>query len=252
MTRVFQSVQEWLAFRKTLEGKSLGFIPTMGALHEGHLSLMRKSMKENDLTAVSIFVNPTQFNDPNDLTHYPRTPQEDLALIESIGVPYLISPAFDQLYPDHYRYQVSEKEESKILCGAHRPGHFDGVLTVVLKLLNMAQANRAYFGEKDFQQLRLIQGMAHAFFIPTEIIGCPTLREKDGLAMSSRNRRLSQQDRAQAAIFPQVLREAKSPDEARKNLQDSGFEVDYVEEHWGRRLAAVKLGPVRLIDNVEA
>lgn len=250
MTQLFQSVPEWLEFKKTISGKTLGFVPTMGALHEGHLALMKKSMTENDLTAVSIFVNPTQFNDPNDLTHYPRTPKEDFALLESIGVSYLISPEISELYPDQYRYQVSEKEESKILCGAHRPGHFDGVLTIVLKLLNLTQADRAYFGEKDFQQLRLIQGMAKAFFIPTEIIACPTLREQDGLAMSSRNRRLTPEQRKLAATFPKVLREAKTPEKAIQDLRTQGFEIDYIEEHWGRRLGAVKLGAVRLIDNV--
>jgi pantoate--beta-alanine ligase len=250
MTQIFQSIEEWVEFKKTISGKTLGFVPTMGALHEGHLSLLRKSMTENDLTIASIFVNPTQFNDPKDLTHYPRTPKEDLALLESIGVPFLITPEISDLYPDQYRYQVTEKEESKILCGAHRPGHFDGVLTIVLKLLNLVQANRAYFGEKDFQQLRLIQGMARSFFIPTEIIPCPTLRESDDLAMSSRNQRLSHEDRKLAPWFAKILKESPSIETAISELTHHGFEVDYVEEHWGRRLGAVRLGAVRLIDNV--
>ncbi len=237
-------------FKSSLLGKTLGFVPTMGALHDGHLSLMQRSQQENDFTAVSIFVNPTQFNDPSDLTHYPRTPREDLALIESMGVSFLISPEITDLYADQYRYQVSEKVESQVLCGAHRPGHFDGVLTVVLKLLNLTQATRAYFGEKDFQQLRLIQGMAEAFFIPTQIIPCPTLREADGLAMSSRNRRLTPEHRQKAALFPKVLKNSASPQEAIDELKNQGFEVDYIEERFGRRLGAVRLGAVRLIDNV--
>ncbi len=250
MTKIFQSVQEWIEFRKSIGGKTLGFVPTMGALHEGHLTLMRRSMAENDCTAVSIFVNPTQFNDPNDLTHYPRTPKEDLELLESIGVQYLISPEITDLYPDDYRYQVSEKVESNVLCGAHRPGHFDGVLTIVLKLLNLTQASHAYFGEKDFQQLRLIEGMAKAFFIPTKIVACPTLREQDGLAMSSRNRRLTPEHREIAPGFQKTLKGASTTEDAIRKLKEQGFEVDYIEDRWGRRLGAVRLGQVRLIDNV--
>ncbi len=250
MTQIFRSIDEWLQFKKTISGKTLGFVPTMGALHEGHISLLRRSMNENELTMASIFVNPTQFNDPNDLTNYPKTPKEDLALLESAGVHFLFCPEISDLYPDQYRYQVTEKEESKVLCGAHRPGHFDGVLTIVLKLLNLSQANRAYFGEKDFQQLRLIQGMARAFFIPTEIISCPTLRESDGLAMSSRNRRLTPEQREHARTFPKILKEAPSVESAIQELKNQHFEVDYVEERWGRRLGAVRLGAVRLIDHV--
>jgi pantoate--beta-alanine ligase len=250
MTQVFKAVAEWLEFKKTIVGQSLGFVPTMGALHSGHLSLMQQSLKENDLTMVSIFVNPTQFNDPKDLLKYPRTPEKDLEMIQSMGVPFLLMPEQHELYAEGYRYQVSENVESRVLCGAHRPGHFDGVLTVVLKLLNLTQATRAYFGEKDFQQLTLIRGMVDAFFIPTQIIGCPTLRESDGLAMSSRNVRLNEDQRRLAPEFFKALKESSTPDEARVRLEGHGFEVDYVEDRYQRRLSAVRLGEVRLIDNV--
>lgn len=180
---------------------SLGFVPTMGALHQGHLSLVEKALEENDKTLVSLFVNPTQFDNQSDLEAYPNLVEEDMDKLKMAGVQYVLLPDFDMIYPDKYRYQVSENEESKLLCGAHRPGHFDGVLTVVMKLLNIAQAERAYFGEKDFQQLRLIQGMAEAFFMDTEIIACPLVREDDGLAMSSRNLRLTASERKKALSF---------------------------------------------------
>jgi pantoate--beta-alanine ligase len=154
------------------------------------------------------------------------------------------------MYQDGYRYQITEKEFSKLLCGAHRPGHFDGVLTVVMKLLNLAQARRAYFGEKDFQQLELIRGMAQAFFMSVEIVGCPTLREKDGLAMSSRNLLLAPTDREKAPLLAKELRRKGTPEEIRARLNALGFRVDYVEELRGRRFAAAFLGSVRLIDNV--
>jgi pantoate--beta-alanine ligase len=251
-TRVFKSLEEWRSFRASSEflGKTLGFAPTMGALHEGHASLVRKSASENDRTLVSIFVNPTQFNDPKDLEKYPRTLEKDLAVLEEAGADYLIYPTFEDMYRDGYRYQISEKEFSKVLCGAHRPGHFDGVLTVVMKLLNLAQARRAYFGEKDFQQLELIRGMAQAFFLPVEIVGCPTLRENDGLAMSSRNLNLSATEREKAPLLARELRKKGSPADVRTRLENLGFKVDYVEELKGRRFVAAFLGSVRLIDNI--
>lgn len=242
--KVFHDVQEWRTFRRHFGG-TLGFVPTMGALHAGHLSLVDRSRKENDHTLVSIFVNPTQFNDPKDFQNYPQTLDQDLKLLEKVD--YVLAPNAQQMYPQGYHYKVSEDEVSKILEGAHRPGHFDGMLTVVLKLLNLANAHKAYFGEKDFQQLQLIQGMAQEFFLPTEILACPTRREADGLAMSSRNQRLTPEQRAQASQFPQLLQNQ----EAAQQLEKAGFAVDYVEEWRGRRLAAVRLGDVRLIDNIE-
>jgi pantoate--beta-alanine ligase len=236
--------------RQARAGLTLGVVPTMGALHDGHLSLVRRSRAENDRTLVTIFVNPTQFDDPKDLSAYPRPLDEDLALLQAEGTDFVLVPAAPDLYPDGYRYRVTETERSRELEGAFRPGHFDAVLTVVLKLLQIAAADRAYFGEKDWQQLTLVQGMARAFFLPTAIIACPTVRESSGLAMSSRNRRLSEEDRRKAPDLHRVLSSASTADEAERDLLADGFSVDYVEDREARRLAAVRLGDVRLIDNV--
>lgn len=241
------NAQEWRTARQQLTG-TLGFVPTMGALHEGHLSLVERSRRDNDHTLVSIFVNPTQFDDPADLEAYPRTLDSDVELLGE-GV-LVLAPTAAEMYPQGYRYRVHEGVDSARLCGEHRPGHFDGMLTVVLKLLGLARADRAYFGEKDFQQLELVRGMAADFFLPTEIVACPTVRESDGLAMSSRNRRLSSAERALAARFPEVLRTAPSCAAALSSLRSLGFVTDYVEEWRGRRLGAVRLGDVRLIDNL--
>jgi pantoate--beta-alanine ligase len=250
--KVFTELPDWRAERRAQRraGISLGLVPTMGALHEGHLSLVRRSLDENDRTLVSIFVNPTQFNDPTDLAAYPQPLESDVALLREAGVPYAIVPRRDTLYPDGYRYRVVETERSRAYEGAHRPGHFDGVLTVVLKLLQIADADRAYFGEKDWQQLELVRGLADAFFLPTAIVGCPTVRDADGLALSSRNSRLSSDERRQAPAFHRALVASSSADLARRALETGGFEVDYVEDYGDRRVAAVRLGGVRLIDNV--
>jgi pantoate--beta-alanine ligase len=252
VTKVFTSLSEWRADRRAQLGGGLrlGVVPTMGALHEGHLSLVRRSRDENDRTLVSIFVNPTQFDDPTDYALYPRTIEADLDMLRQAGVDYVLRPARDDLYPDGFRYRVTEIEFSKQLEGAHRPGHFDAVLTVVLKLLLIAAADRAYFGEKDWQQLELVRGLADAFFVPTAIIPCETVRERDGLALSSRNRRLSAADRTKAPAFHRALVDSATPEEAVRSLGASGFAVDYVEDRERRRLGAVRLGGVRLIDNV--
>ena len=231
-------------------GQTLGFVPTMGALHEGHLSLVRRSRTENDRTLVSLFVNPTQFDDPTDLTQYPRTLEADLATLETEGTDFVFLPRESDIYPDRYRYRVTETDLSKVMEGTYRPGHFNGVLTVVLKLLQIASAERAYFGEKDWQQLALVQGMVEAFFVPTTIVACATVREADGLAVSSRNRRLVPEDRARAPRFYDTLSSASTAEAAARELRRSGFTVDYVQDREGRRLGAVRLGDVRLIDNV--
>jgi pantoate--beta-alanine ligase len=247
--QVFERVADWRRERRGLTG-SLGFVPTMGALHAGHLSLIDRSLAENDATLVSIFVNPTQFENPDDLATYPDRMAEDRAQLAARGVPYVWTPGRDEMYADAYRYRVSEGDYSRLLCGAHRPGHFDGVLTVVMKLLNVAQADRAYFGEKDYQQLQLVKGMVDAFFVPTEIKACPTIREDDGLALSSRNLKLAADDRARATAFPHALTTSATAAEARASLEAQGFAVDYVEDREGRRFGAVRIGDVRLIDNV--
>ncbi|OQW50497.1 MAG: pantoate--beta-alanine ligase [Proteobacteria bacterium SG_bin7] len=252
MTVVFKNLKKWTEFTKGSKyfGKQVGFVPTMGALHEGHASLFKRSKAENEITVVSIFVNPTQFNNQNDFKNYPVTMESDLHILETCGVDYLLLPNYDEMYRDKYRYRVEENEVSSILCGAHRPGHFAGVLTVVMKLLNLARANKAYFGEKDYQQYILIKGMAESFFLPTEIIPCATIRAKDGLALSSRNLRLSASERELANSFASELKKKDNIEKVKENLINKGFQVDYIEDHFGRRFGAVHLGDVRLIDNV--
>ena len=249
---VFARPADWRQARAThvRAGLTLGFVPTMGALHDGHMSLVRRSQAENDCTLVSIFVNAAQFEDATDFAKYPRTLDSDLRMLRNQGVNYVLSPSEPDLYPDGFRYRVTEIERSKVLEGAHRPGHFDGVLTVVLKLLQIASAERAYFGEKDWQQLNLVRGLAEAFFLPTSIVACETIREADGLALSSRNRRLGSKDRQSASQFYRILSGAPTADVASRELRHAGFIVDYVTDCPGRRLGAVRLGDVRLIDNV--
>jgi pantoate--beta-alanine ligase len=250
--RVFHSVIDWRRERQAQirNGVTLGLVPTMGALHEGHLSLVRRSRAENDRTLASIFVNRMQFNDSVDFSQYPRTLEDDIGLLRDERVEGVLVPDESQLYPDDYRYRVTETMLSRVLEGAHRPGHFDAVLTVVLKLLQIAAAERAYFGEKDWQQLTLVRGLAEAFFVPTIIVPCETVREEDGLALSSRNRRLTAADRRKAPALYRALSTSPTATDACRSLRAEGFEVDYVEDRDGRRLAAVRLGGVRLIDNV--
>ncbi len=252
MTAVFDSLAAWRDERtaQIRQGITLGFVPTMGALHEGHLSLVQRSRSENDRTLVSLFVNPTQFDDPADFAAYPRTLDDDAARLREAGAEFVLVPGKSDLYHDGYRYRVTETEYSTVMEGVYRPGHFDGVLTIVLKLLQIAAAERAYFGEKDWQQLSLVRGMAEAFFVPTEIVACATVREADGLALSSRNRRLSEADRLKAPQFYRALSGCATPHDASRALREAGFEVDYVEDRDGRRLGAVRLGGVRLIDNI--
>lgn len=250
MSEVFRTPKEMKAFRKSLHGP-VGFVPTMGALHAGHESLIKKAVQENDHVVLSIFVNPTQFNDPKDLEKYPATWEADLAMAKAHGVRAIFYPRYEEMYPDQYRYKLIENDFSKLLCGKDRPGHFDGVLSVVMRLFNIVSPERAYFGEKDFQQLTLITGMAQAYFLDLEVVSVPTLREKDGLAMSSRNVRLTGEQRELAPLIYKALTESKSAEEASHLLTAKGFKVDYVTELQGRRFAAAKLGEVRLIDNVK-
>ncbi len=244
-----EELQTWRNSQELIHRK-IGFIPTMGALHAGHQQLLKKARQENDIVVLSIFVNPTQFNDPKDLANYPKTWQADLALAEKNQVDLIFAPTFAQMYPDDYKYKVRESEFSLELCGSKRPGHFDGVLTVVLKLFHLLRPTSAYFGEKDYQQLILIRDMVKAFFIPTDIIAVPTVRESDGLAMSSRNTRLSPSDREKAPLIYQIISKAASSENAINQLQKENFTVDYVKDLQGRRFVAAFLGDVRLIDNV--
>jgi pantoate--beta-alanine ligase len=250
---LFTDLNSWLRQRRTLRSANLtiGFVPTMGALHAGHLALLARSREESDVTVLSIYVNPTQFDNKEDLKKYPATIEHDLELARTVGVSFVLLPTYKQIYPDGYRYQVTESELSEKLCGAHRPGHFDGVLTVVLKLLNLVQADRAYFGEKDFQQLTLVRGLTEAFFIDTEIVAVPTVREHDGLAMSSRNVNLPLDARNLAPLFYEALKTASTAAVAEELLIRQGFAIDYIQDIDNRRYGAVKIGGVRLIDNVE-
>jgi pantoate--beta-alanine ligase len=256
MSKIFQTQAEWRALRP--KNTSVGFVPTMGALHDGHIALVKAALAQCETCVASIYVNPTQFNNPEDFAKYPSTFDEDCERLEAAGCAFVFAPTYETLYPDGYRYKVTETETSRLLEGAHRPGHFDGVLTVVLKLLNCIGADAAFLGEKDYQQLLLVREMTEALFHPTVIIACPTIREPDGLAMSSRNRRLTPEQRALAAEWARILADTTlSCDAATERLTELGFSVDYIADHWGRRLGAVNTpalnnGPIiRLIDNVK-
>ncbi len=247
---IFKDIKKFKNRRKEIK-KTVGFVPTMGALHEGHLSLIKKSRSENEITIVSIFVNPTQFNDKNDLKKYPRPLKKDIKLLSDENVDILITPSYEGIYPDGYRYKLTETDFSKKLCGKFRPGHFDGVLTVVMKLFNIVKPDRAYFGEKDYQQYVLIKGMAKAFFLDIEIVGCTTVREPDGLAKSSRNLLLNPEKRKKASLIYETMTKNISDKSVKKILNKNGFKVEYVETINDRRFVAAKLGNVRLIDNIK-
>jgi pantoate--beta-alanine ligase len=249
--KVFTSIAEWQTWRADLKSTAIGFVPTMGAIHQGHLSLIEASKKQNALTVASIFINPKQFDEHTDFESYPADQQRDLECLETVGVDAVLLPDAKQIYADNYRFKLTETGFSQQYCGAHRPGHFDGVLTVVMRLLNLVRPEHAYFGEKDYQQLQLIRDMTAAFFMPVKIVACATVREADGLAMSSRNQYLDSRNRLQAAKLYSVLKQSRSSVEAREQLQAQGFDVDYVEDIADRRLAAAHLGQTRLIDNVE-
>jgi len=256
-------------------GETVGVVPTMGALHEGHLSLVRAAKSGADRVIVTIFVNPRQFNSAEDLANYPRTEEEDARKLSPFGVDVVYAPTPDQVYPDGFATTVSVSGVSEGLCGAHRPGHFDGVATVVTKLFLQTGADRAFFGEKDFQQLQVVKRLARDLDIPVEVVGCPTVREADGLALSSRNIRLSPGARAKAPALYAVMTRAVArigagadPEtalaEARAAILDGGYaEVEYLElraedglaplaapDRPARLLAAAWLDGIRLIDNI--
>ena len=247
----------------------------MGALHQGHLSLARAAREKCDRVIVTIFVNPMQFNDPDDLKNYPRTEEDDARKLESIGVDLIYVPDPDQIYPDGFATTVSVSGLTDMLCGEARPGHFDGVATVVSKLFAQTSADFAFFGEKDYQQLQIVRRMALDLNIPIEVIGCPTIREEDGLAMSSRNLLLSDRSRVYAPILAEVMEDLRAkllagaamadvyPD-AEARIMAAGFnKIDYLEMRDGvdlsllqkakpdaRLFAAAWLAGVRLIDNI--
>ncbi len=208
---VFHSVLELQNYlNKTGTNYSVGFVPTMGALHEGHLALVKKAISENDLTVVSIFVNPTQFDKSEDLDNYPRTLEADVALLDTVGCKVVFAPSVSEIYNEDITARSFDFDGlANEMEGKHRAGHFDGVGTIVKRLFDIVQPTRAYFGEKDFQQLQIIRKLVEKHRIPIEIVGCPIHRENDGLAMSSRNRRLTKEARMAAPFIYKLLIEAK-------------------------------------------
>lgn len=192
------------------KGRTIGLVPTMGALHEGHASLVRRSVAENDITVVSIFLNPTQFNDPKDLERYPRTLDNDCAILEKCGAQIAYAPSVKEVYPEPDTRQFSYPPTDSVMEGARRPGHFNGVCQIVSKLFMMTDPDRAYFGEKDYQQIAVIRRMAEDLKFRVDIIPCPVIREADGLAMSSRNTLLSLEEKQTAPNIYRILNESKT------------------------------------------
>ena len=258
-------------------GKKIGLVPTMGALHEGHASLVRRAVAENDIVVVSDFVNPTQFNDTNDLLKYPRTLEADCELLEKEGVAYVFAPSVEEVYPEPDTRQFSYAPLDTVMEGKYRPGHFNGVCQIVSKLFMMVEPDKAYFGEKDFQQLAIIREMVRQMQFPLQIVGCPIVREADGLALSSRNARLSDEQRQQALNISKTLFASKeyatshTVEETQKFVEEGiasseGLELEYFELVDGTTLQKISswdeteyavgcitvyCGEVRLIDNIK-
>ena len=256
------------AFRKG--GKTIGLVPTMGALHAGHASLVNRAVAENDVVVVSDFVNPTQFNDQNDLLKYPRTLEADCALLEKCGATLVFAPSVEEVYPEPDTRQFSYAPLDTVMEGKYRPGHFNGVCQIVSKLFLMVEPDRAYFGEKDFQQLAIIREMVRKYPFNIQIVGCPIVREEDGLALSSRNARLTAEQRK--ALFASVdFSKSRVLLETKQFVEDCirrapGLELEYFEIVDGNTLQPVKAwdesnyivgcitvycGEVRLIDNIK-
>lgn len=262
------------------QGRSIGLVPTMGAIHDGHLSLVHRSVADNDITLVTLFVNPVQFNNPADLESYPRTEEADFRLLAQAGASAVFAPTVDEIYPEG----VDSLEErdfglgtaAEVMEGKHRPGHFEGVARIVSRLFELSQADRAYFGEKDFQQIAVIRNMTTHLHLPVEIIACPIKREEDGLAMSSRNALLTPEQRALAPEIHRALTESVSYSQSHsvRATHDTvverldavpGFKVEYFEivdartllpideweeSPWVVGCITVYNGKVRLIDNI--
>lgn len=209
--RVVKSIKEMQSISESLRktGKTIGFVPTMGYLHDGHMSLVECARRENDVVIMSIFVNPVQFAPGEDFERYPRDLERDRKIAQEKGVDYLFVPEVSEMYPPRYSTYVEVEGITEVLCGAKRPGHFKGVATVVTKLFNIVKPHRAYFGKKDFQQLKVIERLVKDLNFDVEVIGCPIVREKDGLAMSSRNVYLSPEERESATSLYRALKLAK-------------------------------------------
>jgi pantoate--beta-alanine ligase len=209
---IYKTAEELRSFvtEERKQGHRIAFVPTMGALHEGHLSLVRRALKENDCCIVSVFVNPTQFNNPRDLETYPRTLDADSRLLASIGTTALFAPEVETIYPEPDTRVFHVGAVAEVMEGKYRPGHFNGVVQVVSRLFDLVQPDCAYFGEKDFQQIAVLRAMAREIKSPVEIIACPIVREEDGLARSSRNTLLSEEGRAQAPNIYRILSESRT------------------------------------------
>ena len=258
------------------EGKSVGLVPTMGALHEGHASLVQRSVAENDVTVVSVFVNPTQFNDKGDLERYPRTLDADCALLSSLGANYVFAPSVEEVYPEPDTRVFDFAPLDKVMEGVYRPGHFNGVAQIVSKLFMYVEPDRAYFGEKDFQQLAIIRKMVRQLGFKLQVVGCPIVREKDGLALSSRNTLLTPEQRITALAISKTLfasldyAKLHTLTETKQMVEQAiagteGLELEYYEVVDGNTLQPVAswddtdyivgcitvyCGKVRLIDNI--
>ncbi len=258
------------------EKKSIGLVPTMGALHAGHVSLVKRCVAENDICVVSVFVNPTQFNDKSDLAAYPRTPEQDAALLKEAGCSIVFMPSVEEMYPETDTRQFHFGALEQVMEGPYRPGHFNGVAQIVSKLFYAVEPDRAYFGEKDFQQVAIVRDMVRQLQLPVQIVSCPIVREKDGLALSSRNQRLTPEERKKAVLISKYLFESlnfattKTLAETKSFVEENIkavdiFRLDYFEivdgntlqpvQHWNDSAyvvgcIAVYCGPVRLIDNI--
>lgn len=276
IVHAIKDLQEALANLRA-QGKTVGLVPTMGALHAGHASLVKRSVAENDATVVSVFVNPTQFNDKNDLAKYPRTLEADCRLLEQCGATVVFAPSVEEIYPEPDTRHFSFPPLDTVMEGAYRPGHFNGVCQIVSKLFDLVKPDRAYFGEKDFQQLAIIREMVRQLKFPLQIVGCPIVREADGLALSSRNTRLSAEQRQQALKISQTLfasvdyAATHTVAQTQQFVEDAiaaapGLRLEYFElvdgntlqkiADWGDTDYAVGCitvfcGEVRLIDNIK-
>lgn len=279
--QIIETVSELLTFVEHCKerGVKTGLVPTMGALHEGHLSLVRRSRQDNDITIVSLFVNPVQFNNPEDLRTYPRKPEEDFKLLAKEGVDVVFAPAVEEIYPENFNKErkFNLGKVAEVMEGIHRPGHFQGVALVVNRLFELCRPTRAYFGMKDFQQIAVIREMIRTEGLDVEIVACPIVREESGLALSSRNTLLEPSQRREAAAIHHTLKESLDFSK-NHSVQDTkefvtktldgrdGFKVEYFEIVDGETLLPVEewteakyvvgcitvyVGKIRLIDNIE-
>ena len=262
--------------QRLADGKTVGFVPTMGALHQGHISLVKQAVSETPVVVVSIFVNPTQFNDPNDLERYPRTLENDMKLLEPTGCSIVFFPNAKEVYPEPDKRKFNFGKLEEVMEGKHRPGHFNGVAQVVSRLFDIVKPTKAYFGLKDFQQLAIVKNMVKQLQLPVEIVPCAIIREESGLAMSSRNELLTEEQRKNAAVISETLFKAKElkgqksvqeiADWVTKTINKNPFlDVEYFEivddeqlqpvNNWDEKsikvgCVAVFCGKIRLIDNI--